>query len=89
MQDGEVKGQERRNTVSTPSDACMRAPASFEETLMRGIGEASMAWSKIPEGIFDAQAARNIGQQIQAQHERELVQARRQGFADGVRYKNT
>lgn len=41
----------------------------FKNTLFQGLGQASMAWSETPNGVFDSDLCKRVGERITVEHE--------------------
>jgi hypothetical protein len=57
---------------------------TFKELLFQGLGEASMCWSEIPSGVFNSTRAKEIGDEICAEHDK--LRERCQKLEDALRF---
>lgn len=75
-----------------PANTCDQfappAPSTFSELVGISIGEASMCWSQEPQGVFDASRCKALAEKIIDAYRQGMVEARKEGFRDGVKFAN-
>lgn len=53
----------------------LQGPETFQELVMQAMGEASVCWSELPQGVFDSTQAIKIAEKIVEWHNKELILA--------------